>query len=60
MSLIGVIVIASWLGMGYRLFEIQVVRAPELAEEGLSQRLVSRRWRHNAGRSSTATATSWR
>lgn len=42
MSLIGVIVIASWLGMGYRLFEIQVVRAPELAEEGLSQRLVSR------------------
>jgi cell division protein FtsI/penicillin-binding protein 2 len=27
--------------MGYRLFEIQVVRAPELAEQGLSQRYVS-------------------
>ncbi len=42
MSLIGLVVIAAWVGMGYRLFEIQVVRAPELAEEGLSQRLVSR------------------
>jgi cell division protein FtsI/penicillin-binding protein 2 len=41
MSLIGLVVIAAWLGMGYRLFEIQVVRAPELAEEGLSQRYVS-------------------
>jgi cell division protein FtsI/penicillin-binding protein 2 len=42
MSLIGFVVIAAWLGMGYRLFEIQVVRAPELAELGLSQRLVIR------------------
>lgn len=42
MTLIGVLVVAAWLGMGYRLFEIQVVRAPELAEEGLSQRLVTR------------------
>lgn len=42
MSLIGLVVIAAWLGMGYRLFEIQVVRAPELAEKGLSQRLVTR------------------
>lgn len=42
MSLIGLVVIAAWLGMGYRLFEIQVVRADELAEEGLSQRLVTR------------------
>lgn len=42
MSLIGLVVIAAWLGMGYRLFEIQVVRAPELAEQGLSQRLVTR------------------
>jgi cell division protein FtsI/penicillin-binding protein 2 len=41
MSLIGLVVIAAWIGMGYRLFEIQVVRAPELAEEGLSQRYVS-------------------
>lgn len=42
MSLIGVVVVLAWLGMGYRLFEIQVVRAEELAEEGLSQRLVTR------------------
>lgn len=42
MALIGFVVLAAWLGMGYRLFEIQVVRADELAEEGLSQRLVTR------------------
>ncbi len=42
MALIVFVVIAAWLGMGYRLFEIQVVRAEELAEEGLSQRLVTR------------------
>jgi cell division protein FtsI/penicillin-binding protein 2 len=42
MALIGFVVVAAWLGMGYRLFEIQVVRAPELAEEGLSVRLVER------------------
>jgi len=41
-ALIGVVVIAAWLGMGYRLFEIQVVRAAELAQEGLSQRLVTK------------------
>lgn len=41
MALIGIVVVAAWLGMGYRLFEIQVVRAEELASEGLSQRLVS-------------------
>ncbi|MGH3650562.1 MAG: peptidoglycan D,D-transpeptidase FtsI family protein [Acidimicrobiia bacterium] len=42
MALIGFVVVAAWLGMGYRLVEIQVVRAPELAEQGLSQRLVTR------------------
>jgi cell division protein FtsI/penicillin-binding protein 2 len=42
MSLIAFVLVAAWLGMGYRLFEIQVVRAPELAEQGLSQRLVTR------------------
>jgi len=42
MALIGFVVVAAWLGMGYRLFEIQVVRADELAEKGLSQRLVTR------------------
>lgn len=41
MAIIIVVVVAAWLGMGYRLFEIQVVRADELAEKGLSQRLVT-------------------
>lgn len=42
MAIIGLVVVVAWLGMGYRLFEIQVVRADELADEGLSQRLVTR------------------
>ena len=42
LALIVFIVVAAWLTMGYRLFEIQVVRAEELAEQGLSQRLVTR------------------
>lgn len=42
MALIGFVVVAAWLAMGYRLVEIQVVRAPELAEQGLRQRLVVR------------------
>ena len=42
MALIVLVVVAAWIGMGYRLFEIQVVRASELAEQGLSQRLVTR------------------
>ena len=42
MALIAFVVVAAWLGMGYRLFEIQVVQAEDLAEEGLSQRLVTR------------------
>ena len=42
LTLLAVVVIAAWLAMAYRLVEIQVVRAPQLAEEGLSQRFVSR------------------
>jgi cell division protein FtsI (penicillin-binding protein 3) len=38
----GVVIVAAWLGMAYRLFQIQVVQAAELAEKGLSQRLVSK------------------
>jgi cell division protein FtsI/penicillin-binding protein 2 len=38
----GILVAVAWLGMAYRLVHIQVVQAAELAEEGLSQRLVSR------------------
>lgn len=42
MALIVIVVVAGWLVMVYRLFDIQVVRADVLAEEGLSQRLVTR------------------
>lgn len=42
LALMGLLVVAAWLGMAYRLFQIQVVQAAELAEKGMSQRLVSR------------------
>jgi cell division protein FtsI/penicillin-binding protein 2 len=42
LALMGILVVAAWLGMAYRLFQIQVVQAAELAEQGMSQRLVSR------------------
>lgn len=41
-AVVGLIVVAAWVGMGYRLFQIQVVQATELAESGLDQRLVTR------------------
>ena len=41
-AVVGLIVVAAWAGMGYRLFQIQVVQATELAESGLDQRLVTR------------------
>lgn len=41
-ALVGVLVAFAWMGMGYRLFQLQVVQATELAESGLNQRLESR------------------
>ena len=41
-AVIGMAVVLAWLGMAYRLVQIQVVDAAELAEAGLSQRLVTR------------------
>jgi cell division protein FtsI/penicillin-binding protein 2 len=41
-AIVGVAVVLAWLGMGYRLFHIQVMAAPDLAAAGLEQRLVSR------------------
>ncbi len=41
-AVIGLVVVAAWMGMGYRLVQIQVVQASDLAEQGLSQRLESR------------------
>ena len=41
-AIVALLVVAAWAGMGYRLFQIQVVQATELAESGLDQRLVTR------------------
>ena len=41
-AFIGLFVVAAWAGMAYRLVQVQVVQAAELADKGLSQRLVSR------------------
>ena len=41
-ALIGLLLVFAWAAMGYRLVQIQVVQASELAEEGLSQRWESR------------------
>ncbi len=41
-ALIGLAIVVAWGVMAYRLVQIQVFHAPALAEEGLSQRLVSR------------------
>ncbi len=38
---IGLVIVIAWLGLAYRLVQIQVVDAPGLATAGLSQRLVS-------------------
>lgn len=42
MWLLGFLLVASWVGLGYRLFEVQVVRADEFQEAGLTQRLETR------------------
>ncbi len=41
-ALIGLFLVAAWLGMAYRLVQVQVVQAADLADQGLSQRLVTR------------------
>ncbi|CAN5851395.1 stage V sporulation protein D [soil metagenome] len=38
----GVFLVLAWMGMGYRLLQVQVVEAAELREQGLEQRLVER------------------
>jgi cell division protein FtsI/penicillin-binding protein 2 len=42
LAVVGLFVVLAWLGMGYRLFHIQVLAAPDLARQGLEQRLVER------------------
>lgn len=42
MVVLGVVLIGAWIGLGYRLFQVQVVRAAEFQEMGLDQRLESR------------------
>ena len=41
-GVIGLVLIIAWAGMAYRLVQVQVVQAADLAHQGLSQRLVSR------------------
>lgn len=41
-AIIGLFLVAAWLGIAYRLVQVQVVQAAELADQGLSQRLVTR------------------
>lgn len=40
--LVGLVLLAAWAVMGVRLFQVQVVRAEELAARGLDQRLTTR------------------
>lgn len=42
LAVIGLTLVAAWLGMGYRLVQVQVVQAADLRERGLQQRLVER------------------
>jgi cell division protein FtsI/penicillin-binding protein 2 len=42
LSLFGLMMVLAWMGMGYRLVQVQVVQAEELRERGLDQRLVER------------------
>ncbi len=42
LALIGLFLVVAWGGMAYRLVQVQVFQAEDLANQGLSQRLVSR------------------
>jgi cell division protein FtsI (penicillin-binding protein 3) len=42
LGLLGVGLGLAWLGMGVRLYQVQVVQAPGLAEEGAEQRQTER------------------
>ncbi|MGH8952264.1 MAG: peptidoglycan D,D-transpeptidase FtsI family protein [Acidimicrobiia bacterium] len=41
-AVIGLFLVAAWLGLAVRLFQVQVVQAADLADQGLDQRLVTR------------------
>jgi cell division protein FtsI/penicillin-binding protein 2 len=50
LSIFGLVMVLAWLGMGYRLLQVQVVEAAELRELGLDQRLVERELAPERGR----------
>jgi len=50
LALVVVGLVVAWLGMGYRLVQVQVVQAAELRERGLDQRLVERELTPDRGR----------
>ncbi len=42
LGVLGVGLTLAWFGMGLRLYQVQVIRAPELAEQGMAQRQIER------------------
>lgn len=50
LTVFGLVMVLAWLGMGYRLLQVQVVEAAELRELGLDQRLVERELAPERGR----------
>lgn len=50
LGVFGLALVLAWAGMGYRLLQVQVVEAAELAERGLGQRLVERELAPERGR----------
>lgn len=50
LTVFGLVMVLAWLGMGYRLVQVQVVEAAELRELGLDQRLVERELAPERGR----------
>ena len=50
LAALGLFLVLAWLGMAYRLVQVQVVQAAELRERGLDQRLVERELAPDRGR----------
>lgn len=50
LTVFGLVMVLAWLGMGYRLVQVQVVEAAGLRELGLDQRLVERELAPERGR----------
>ena len=60
LAALGLFLVLAWLGMAYRLVQVQVVQAAELRERGLDQRLVERELAPDRGRIYDRNGTCWR